>query len=222
MKKGFFISFEGLDGSGKSTQISLLARHLEDIGYKVLITFEPGSTELGKIIRKTLLRPEEVAKLLNINGDEIKIDHITEALLYAADRAQHVSNIIMPALSNGFIVISDRYVDSSIAYQGYVRGLGEDLVKLINEKATGSLYPELTIFLDVPVEKMKHRLARREKDRIEREDNSFHKKVRQAYLEIADNNSERVVVVDSNRKKERVFEDIKNITELRLAKHDVG
>jgi dTMP kinase len=216
LNKGFFVSFEGLDGCGKSTQMSLLAEYFKDKGFRVTITFEPGATRLGKIIREVLLRPEDVARSLNVNPVNLKIDYVAEALLYAADRAQHVNDVIRPALTRGDFVLSDRYIDSSVAYQGYVRGLGKDLIRLINEKAMGSLYPNLTFFLDVPVNKMKYRLANREADRIESEKQHFHEAVRKAYLQIAGENPERFVVINSNRRKKLVFDELVSHVEQRL------
>lgn len=211
-----FISFEGLDGCGKSTHMRFLAEHLQSKGFDVVTTYEPGSTALGKLIREVLLRPEDVAVKLGLESERVELSNLAEAMLYAADRAQHVEELIKPALGKGSIVISDRYVDSSFAYQGYVRGLGFENVKMINETAIGSLYPNLTFFLDMPVEKLRYRMAKREMDRIEKEGMVFYKKVRNAYLDIADKNHSRFVIIDSDRSKETVFADVKKVAEQKL------
>ncbi|NLW21245.1 MAG: dTMP kinase [Clostridiales bacterium] len=170
-KQGYFISFEGNDGSGKSTQARLLAERLRQSGYEVLLTREPGGTKVGEQIREMLLKRE--------NTD---IEHLTEALLYAAARAQHVREVIEPALNLGKLVISDRYVDSSIAYQGAGRGLGEELVRAINAPAIAGRLPDTTVFLRLdPEEGMGRAMRKREADRLEAAGDQFHRDVAAAF-----------------------------------------
>ena len=184
--QGIFIAFEGGEGTGKSTQSKLLAQWLEKEGETVLLSREPGGTELGKDLRKILLGHE--------TGD---ISPRAEALLYAADRAHHVYSVIRPALDRGEVVISDRYFDSSAAYQGAGRVLNPTEVARISRWATESLYPTLTILIDLPAEIGLGRLQSR--DRLEAESNDFHERVRQEYLQIAMMDPERYFVVDGTQ-----------------------
>ena len=189
--QGIFIAFEGGEGTGKSTQSKLLAQWLEQEGETVLLSREPGGTELGKDLRKILLGHE--------TGD---ISPRAEALLYAADRAHHVYSVIRPALDRGEVVISDRYFDSSAAYQGAGRVLNPTEVARISRWATESLYPTLTILIDLPAEIGLGRLQSR--DRLEAESNDFHERVRQEYLQIAMMDSERYFVVDGTQSVEEI------------------
>jgi dTMP kinase len=189
--QGIFIAFEGGEGTGKSTQSKLLAQWLEQEGETVLLSREPGGTELGKDLRKILLGHE--------TGD---ISPRAEALLYAADRAHHVYSVIRPALDRGEVVISDRYFDSSAAYQGAGRVLNPTEVARISRWATESLYPTLTILIDVPAEVGLGRLQSR--DRLEAESNDFHERVRQEYLQIAMMDPERYFVVDGTQSVEEI------------------
>lgn len=184
---GIFISFEGGDGAGKSTQARLLAERLRAAGHEVVLTFEPGDTPIGKDVRRMLL---------DVTG--VRVDARTEALLYAADRAEHVATVIRPALQRGAAVISDRYVDSSIAYQGAGRRLGTADVAALSEFATAGLIPDLTVVVDVPREVRRARMLGAG-DRLEREDDEFHERVRQAYRERAAADPERYLVVDGTR-----------------------
>jgi dTMP kinase len=193
--QGIFIAFEGGEGTGKSTQSKLLAQWLEREGETVLLSREPGGTELGKDLRKILLGHE--------TGD---ISPRAEALLYAADRAQHVYSVIRPALDRGEVVISDRYFDSSAAYQGAGRVLNPTEVARISRWATESLYPTLTILIDVPAEIGLGRLQSR--DRLEAESNDFHERVRQEYLQIAMMDPERYFVVDGTQSIEEINSQI--------------
>jgi dTMP kinase len=193
--QGIFIAFEGGEGTGKSTQSKLLAQWLEQEGEIVLLSREPGGTELGKDLRKILLGHE--------TGD---ISPRAEALLYAADRAHHVYSVIRPALDRGEVVISDRYFDSSAAYQGAGRVLNPTEVARISRWATESLYPTLTILIDLPAEIGLGRLQSR--DRLEAESNDFHERVRQEYLQIAMMDPERYFVVDGTQSVEEISTQI--------------
>jgi dTMP kinase len=193
--QGIFIAFEGGEGTGKSTQSKLLAQWLEREGETVLLSREPGGTELGKDLRKILLGHE--------TGD---ISPRAEALLYAADRAHHVYSVIRPALDRGEVVISDRYFDSSAAYQGAGRVLNPTEVARISRWATESLYPTLTILIDLPAEIGLGRLQSR--DRLEAESNDFHERVRQEYLQIAMMDPERYFVVDGTQSVEEINNQI--------------
>ena len=193
--RGLFITFEGGEGTGKSTQSKLLAQWLEQEGESVVLTREPGGTDLGKDLRKILLGHETGA-----------ISPRAEALLYAADRAHHVYSVIRPALERGDVVITDRYFDSSAAYQGAGRILNPSEVARISRWATESLYPTLTILIDVPAEIGLGRLQSR--DRLEAESNDFHERVRQEYLQIAMMDPERYFVVDGTQSVEEIHTQI--------------
>lgn len=200
--KGIFITFEGPDGSGKSTQIVLLSNYLREKGFNVLNTREPGGTDISEQIRKIILNPE--------NGD---MNDMAEALLYAAARAQHVAQLIKPALEDGYIVISDRFMDSSIAYQGYARALG-DSVRVINEYAVQGITPDLTFFLDLSAEEGIARVAKRHNmDRLEQEDISFHQAVYEGYLKLADIYKDRYVRIDASGSVEEVSEKVIKVFE---------
>jgi dTMP kinase len=206
--QGIFIAFEGGEGTGKSTQSKLLAQWLEQEGETVLLSREPGGTELGKDLRKILLGHE--------TGD---ISPRAEALLYAADRAHHVYSVIRPALDRGEVVISDRYFDSSAAYQGAGRVLNPTEVARISRWATESLYPTLTILIDLPAEIGLGRLQSR--DRLEAESNDFHERVRQEYLQIAMMDPERYFVVDGTQSVEEINTQITaRVTELPALKRN--
>jgi len=181
---GLFIAFEGGEGSGKSTQTKLLKKWLEDEGHSVVVSREPGGTQLGKGLRDILLDHKTGA-----------ISPRAEALLYAADRAQHVFAVIRPALADGEIVITDRYFDSSIAYQGAGRILEPGEVARISRWATESLFPTLTIILDLPAEIGLARLKKM--DRLEAEPLAFHQRIRQEFLQLALLDPERYLVVDA-------------------------
>lgn len=183
---GLFISFEGGEGSGKTTQSEMLKEYFLSRGIDAIITQEPGGTELGKRIRDILL------------DDEIdEITPIAEACLFAADRAQQVRLIIEPAIEKGWVVIGDRYVDSSLVYQGVARGCGLEAIKNLNDWATDELSPDLTIYLDIPVARGLDRIGSMDKDRIEKEAREFHENVRNAYKTLMKLSSGRVVEVDA-------------------------
>ena len=194
---GSFIAFEGVEGAGKGTQIALLERYLRDEGVSVMVTREPGGTRVGEQIRDLLLAPETGA-----------LDARTEALLFAAARAQTVATVIRPALAEGKVVICDRYVDSSLAYQGAGRGLGETDVLSLNVWGTQGLFPDLVILLHVEPEQGLAR-SRGEPDRMEAEGQAFLAKVADGYLRIAEEHPERFVVIDGAREQGVVFEDVR-------------
>ena len=188
-RRGILISFEGSEGSGKSTQIAYLAEHLQKIGWKVVSTREPGGTEIGEQVRNIIVH--------NSKGDEMCAE--TELLLFAASRAQLVREIIAPNLIKGVVVLCDRYIDSSTVYQGVARNLSLDPVQQINQFAVGNVLPDLTIVLDVPTRVSLARIHQRASDlpdRMERENINFYKKVRDGYLVLARSLPKRFFVVD--------------------------
>lgn len=195
--KGIFISFEGPDGSGKTTQIKRFAEFLENRGYSVIMTREPGGTRISEKIRSIILDP-----------DNAEMDGMTEALLYAAARAQHVAQLIRPSLEEGKIVLTDRFMDSSIAYQGYGRDLG-DKIRIINEYAVGDTHPDLTFFLDIdPLDGLKRAKNRDELDRLEQESLDFHKAVYEGYLKLSEIYKDRYVHIDASKSVDDIFKDI--------------
>lgn len=195
MGKGIFISIEGPDGSGKSTQISILKEYFSARGKEVLLTREPGGTAIGEKIREIIL---------DRNNSEMV--SMTEALLYAASRAQHVAQVIRPALQAGKIVICDRFVDSSIAYQGYGRKLGES-VRTINEYAMDGCLPDLTFLLKLDPKVGKGRIRFEEQDRLEQEKLDFHQRVYEGYAEL-EASTERMIGIDAERGIEEISRDI--------------
>ena len=189
MSRGLFITFEGGDGVGKTTQMRLLGEFLESTGFGVTVTREPGGTSLGGQIRELVLHSRE------------HIAPRAEALLYAADRAHNVATVVRPALERGDIVLQDRYFDSSVAYQGSGRVLGAEEIKQISMWAADGLVPDLTILLDLDQAAASERLQAQDKpfDRFESEKAEFHEKVRNAFLQIAAAEEERFLVVDASR-----------------------
>lgn len=187
-----FITFEGPEGSGKTTVIQQVAERLET-EYDVVLTREPGGVKTGEQIREVLLE-----------GDDM--DERTEALLFAASRREHLVGKVIPSLDEGKIVLCDRYIDSSLAYQGYARGIGIEEVKSINEFAINGLYPDRTIYLDVSVEVGRDRIQKnqRNQNRLDQEDVIFHEKVVEGYKKIIHNESKRFIVIDANRSLEEV------------------
>lgn len=189
-----FIVFEGVDGSGKSTQLSLLNQFLLARQLLTFTTREPGGTPVGERIRELLLDPSFS-----------EMQERTEALLYAAARAQLVAQEIRPRLNQGIVVLCDRYVDSTLAYQGYGRGMDTDFLAQINKLATGDLSPQLTILLDIPPEEGLRRSRKvRPADRLEKESLEFYTKVREGYLELAKTNSSRYLVLDARKTTEEL------------------
>ena len=195
--KGVFISFEGPDGSGKSTQVKMLYSYLLEKGYPVVLTREPGGTPISEDIRKIILDPSNT-----------EMDGMTEALLYAAARAQHVAQLIKPSVEEGKIVLTDRFMDSSIAYQGYGRDLG-DKIRIINDYAVAGMHPDLTFFLDIdPEEGLKRAKHREELDRLEKESLDFHKKVYEGYLALSKIYEDRYVIIDASASVEDISKKI--------------
>lgn len=217
---GFFISFEGIEGSGKTTQIDLLSRILQEQGREVIVTREPGGTAVGRAVREILLQP-----------DLTTLASLPELLLCLADRAQHVHEVIAPALTAGAVILSDRFADSSVAYQGHGRGTDLALIARLNALVCGQYLPHLTFLLDCPVEVGLTRafrrafrrssgqasghgdlLARGEPcrtvDRFEAESVNFHERVRKGYLQIACGAPDRVVVIEATRSPEEIHKEI--------------
>jgi len=190
---GKFITIEGIEGSGKSTVAEKLSETLKDSGYDVILTREPGGTRVSERIRELLLNPEYK-----------ELTPVSELFLYLSARAQLVSEVIGPSLEKGTIVVCDRFMDASVAYQGWARGLGEELVEELNSIAVSGVVPDITFLLDLPViEGFKRGPLRREfggvskRDRLELEEREFHERVREGYLRIARRHTSRVVVVDA-------------------------
>jgi dTMP kinase len=194
---GFFITFEGPEGGGKSTQVHRLAATLAEQGFSVWTTREPGGTRVGEMVRPILLRHAEE-----------RLSPWSEALLFTAARAQHVSEVIRPRLERGEIVVCDRYSDSTIAYQGYGRGLDLDTLRRLQAQATGGLEADLTILLNLPVETGLSRIPRPEQDRLDRETSAFHQRVRAGYQEMAAADPGRWREVDAAADADRVAERI--------------
>jgi dTMP kinase len=191
---GFFLSFEGVDGCGKTTQLERFARRVEEAGYPFVVAQEPGGTRIGREIRRLLLDAR--------NSD---LQAIPELLLYFASRAQNIAEVILPALETGKLVIADRFTDATIAYQGYGRGLGADAVRQIDEVACGGLEPDLTLWLDLdPETAVRRALARtgsargEDESRMEREAGDFRERVRQGYRELWQANPERIRRIDAS------------------------
>ena len=198
MQKGLFITFEGIDGCGKTTQLDLLVEYLKSKGKEVLVTREPGAVGLGEKLREILL---------NYDGE---VSSNCEAFLFLADRAQHIDMIVKPALDAGKIVLCDRHTDSTVAYQGYGRGVDLAQIKLLNEIATSGLKPDLTFVFNVDVQTAFNRVGKSQ-DRMESSGLEFFEKTRNGYLEIGKQEPERVKVISSKDSIENIFEQVKNI-----------
>ena len=199
---GLFVVFEGVEGSGKTTQSRALKRRLTREGYQATLLQEPGGTPTGERIRRWLLK-----------GDR-HISPMAELFLFSAARAPLVESVIRPALDRDEVVVCDRYIYSTVAYQGYGRGLALDTVRQINLMATGGLLPELVILLDLAPDDGLHRIAERPLDRIEQEQSGFHRRVRQGYLEMAQQDPQRWLVLDSSQSKA----SISDLVWMRLSK----
>jgi dTMP kinase len=207
-RKGAFLTFEGPDGSGKSTQMRLLADRLRKYGREVVETQEPGGTEIGLQIRSILL-----------NADNHKLCPVAEMLLYFAARAQNFDERILPAWERGAVVLSDRFTDSTLAYQGGGRELGRDVVMQLHNIACHGLQPDLTICIDIDTEIGLQRVRNRgggTRDRMEEQTVAFHKRVRQIYLELGQQYPERIKIIDGNGRMEDVAERIWRVVEARV------
>ncbi len=195
MKRGFFITFEGSEGAGKSIQVEILASHLHEEGYDAKVTREPGGTRIGEQIRA-----------ITHSQENVDLEATAEAYLMAAARAQHVEEVISPSLQAGKIVVCDRFVDSSIAYQGYGRKLGPEKIAQLNELAVNGAMPDLTILLNVSYElgfKRRYK-SLKPKDRLDLQQKEFYERVREGYLELAKLHKGRFVVIDAGKTIERV------------------
>ncbi len=204
-RRGMFISFEGTDGSGKTTQAKMLSAHLLKNGMDVLLTHEPGGTRVGQRIRDILLDPALR-----------EMTPMAETILFAADRAQHVAEVIRPAINAGKVVICDRFIDSSLAYQGVARGLGLEGVRNLNEWATADLYPSITFLLRLPFEDGLDRLSDVEKDRMEMSSAAFHSTVQDAYITLAKFFSQRMIVLNGALSPDAIHQNVMGEVEKHL------
>ncbi len=203
-----FITFEGIEGSGKTTQIELLIPVLQAKGYECVFTREPGATEIGNKIRAILLDAAHTTMI-----------PLTELLLYEADRAQHVHQVIKPALAANKVVVSDRFFDATTVYQGYARGYNLDLIQQIHQMVLGGLKPDLTLILDLPVHEGLERAWQRinsqseglPEDRFEKEAVAFHERVRQGYLTLANDEPNRFRLIDASRDEQAIHKEIAEI-----------
>lgn len=198
MMQGLFITFEGPDGCGKTTQMKLLAEYFEKKGKEVVLTREPGGKGLGEKVREILL---------NYDGE---VSDRCESFLFLADRAQNIDIIVKPAVKEGKIVLCDRHIDSTVAYQGYGRGLNIDRINMLNNLATNGKKPDLTFVFDVDVETSMKRVGK-EKDRMESAGIDFHNRVRKGYLELAKQEPKRIKVLDATKSIEEIHKDVINI-----------
>ena len=204
MSQGLFMTFEGMEGCGKTTQVKRLARRLRGLGVPVIVTLEPGGTRIGKNLRRVLLDSRNRA-----------LTPLAELMLYAADRAQHVEEIIKPALRTGKWVICDRFSDATVVYQGMARGQDMQLIRRLNEAVAQKIRPQITFLLDCPVDIGLERALRRNlrgsdrgQDRFEKEKIGFHRKVRNAYLKLARKERKRFVVIDARSPRDEVEREI--------------
>ncbi|MDS9473315.1 dTMP kinase [Sporosarcina pasteurii] len=206
--KGVFITFEGPEGAGKTTVISAIYDRLKNQGKKVLLTREPGGIKISEDIRGIIL-----------DNENTEMDAKTEALLYAAARRQHLVEKVIPALAQGYIVLCDRFIDSSLAYQGYARGIGIDEILEINKFAIGEAMPDVTVFFDIRPEEGLARVLnndQREQNRLDKEDLSFHHKVYEGYQQVIQRYCDRIVVTDASLKQDEVAENVYKIIASRI------
>ncbi len=208
VKRGFLITFEGPEGSGKSLQSQALADFLQQQGYDVVLTREPGGTALGQRLREALF------------AHAAELNPWAEAFLFLADRAQHTTQVLRPALERGCVVICDRYIDSTLAYQGFGRGLDLERLRLLNHLATGGLYPDLTILLDIDVQEgLQRRAGSAEWNHFDARRVAFHQRVRQGYLTLARAEPERWVVLSAQAPAEAIQARIRQVVMQHLARH---
>lgn len=205
-----FITFEGIEGSGKTTHIDLLIDYLREKGHRVVKTREPGGTPVGEALRSVLLKKD------------LQVLPLTELLVFLASRAQHVEEVIRPALEEGNIVLCDRFVDASYAYQGYGRGIDLGIIETLNRLVTKGVRPNLTILLDCPVDVgLGRKSADGNLDRFEKEELSFHQKIRNAYIELAEDDPKRFVVLNARKDLAKTQEVIRERVEKLLKSHGV-
>jgi dTMP kinase len=205
-----FITFEGIEGSGKTTHVELLSNHLQEKGYRVVKTREPGGTPVGEALRKVLLMKD------------LHVAPLTELFVFLASRAQHVQEVISPALDEGKVVLCDRFVDASYAYQGYGRGMDLGIIETLNRLVTKGVRPNLTILLDCSVEVgLGRKSADGSLDRFEKEELSFHRKIRNAYLELAEDDPKRYVVLNGHGDMTKTQAIIREKVEKLLESHGV-
>lgn len=200
MKKGIFITFEGIDASGKTTQVKKTVQYLQKNGFDVLFLREPGGEPVSEQIRKILLKSKS------------DITPITELMLYLASRSQIVEKKIIPALKEKRVVICDRFSDSTLAYQGYGRGLNKNWIKNLNQKSTQGIKPDLTLLIDVSLEVyIKRSKLKKNKDRLEKENLTFYRKIRRGYLEIASEDKKRVKIIDGSGSIKQTWDKVKTV-----------
>ncbi|MCK4404394.1 MAG: dTMP kinase [candidate division Zixibacteria bacterium] len=206
---GFFITFEGIDFCGKTTQARRLDFYLRRKGYNVILVREPGGDRIAERIRRILLSKKNS-----------EMTAVTELLLYEAARSQLTQRVISPALKEGKVVVCDRYSDSSLAYQGYGRGLDKKMIKYLNSVFTFGLLPDLTILLDVPVKTSfkRRKKEKRDKDRLEKERFEFHQRIREGYLTIARQNRKRIKVIDGTENIDKTWQKVKKVVDSFLVK----
>lgn len=212
MKRGYFISIEGNEGAGKSTIVTMATQYLMSKGLQVIASREPGGIAIAEQIRSVIL-----------DKNNTEMDGRTEALLYAAARRQHYIEKISPSLAEGKTIICDRFIDSSLAYQGYARGLGFDEILSINRFATDNVFPDLTLYLDVDPKLGLQRISEnehREINRLDLESLAFHQKVREGYLEVAKRFSSRIVKINANEEVNQVLENVKRVFDQFLATNE--
>lgn len=210
-----FITFEGIEGCGKTTQIRHLANILKNHNIPFISTLEPGGTSVGMKIRQLLL-----------DSNNVNLSPLAELILYAADRAQHVNEVIKPSLDRRKWVVCDRFFDATVVYQGIARGLDMELIQILNKKVTQGVRPDLTFLLDCPVDIGLNRAKKRNleenlegQDRFEREKLTFHEKVREGYLELARNNSDRFRIIDASNDIDKIKDEIFSVIKPFLKKH---
>lgn len=197
-KKGLFITFEGIDGCGKTTQLEMLDKYLKEKNYQTVLTLEPGGSDIGKNLRQILLHH---------NG---YVSDVCELFLYLADRAQHIETVVLENTKKGTIVLCDRHIDSTVAYQGYGRNQDIEKINLLNDIATKNIKPDITFLFDVDIEIAQLRVGK-EKDRLEKESLDFHKRVKDGYLKLAEKFPQRIKIINSNLEIDKVFSQVKKV-----------
>lgn len=203
MKKGIFITVEGTDGSGKTTQIKRMEKYLAEQGREVILVREPGGTKISESIRSITLDPAST-----------EMGNITEMLLYAAARAQLVEEVIKPSIDCGKVVICDRFIDSTYAYQGYGRGIDISILEMVNNVAINGVVPDMTLFFDIsPEVALRRRMASSETDRIENEGTIFHRKVYEGYIKLTEKFPDRIKRIDGSGSVDKVWEEVRALVD---------